>query len=65
LVVLPLTLTLPGALSAVPAIIVTQTLVELIGELVYLRVIPRLIATPTASDDDSVHSTVNSDASFS
>jgi ACR3 family arsenite efflux pump ArsB len=65
LVVLPLTLTLPGALSAVPAIIVAQTLVELIGELVYIRVIPRLIATPTASDGDSVHGTVNSDASFS
>lgn len=33
LVVLPLALAVPGAISVLPAIIVTQTLVELIGEL--------------------------------
>lgn len=42
LVVLPLALAVPGALPVLPAIIVTQTLVELISELVYIRAIPRL-----------------------
>jgi hypothetical protein len=32
----------PGAGPVLPAIIVTQTLVELTGELVYIRLIPRL-----------------------
>ncbi len=39
LVVLPLALAVPGAMPVLPAIIVTQTLVELLGELVYVRVI--------------------------
>lgn len=43
LVVLPLALAVPGALPVVPAVIVTQTLVELLAELIYIRVIPRLI----------------------
>lgn len=42
LVVLPLALAVPGALAVLPAVIITQTLVELISELVYVRVMPRL-----------------------
>ena len=42
LVVLPLALSVPGAIPVVPAIIVTQTLVELLSELVYIRYMPRL-----------------------
>lgn len=42
LVVLPLALAVPGALPLLPAIIVTQTLVELLAELVYVRTIARL-----------------------
>ena len=42
LVILPLALAVPGALPLLPAIIVTQTLVELIAELVYVRALARL-----------------------
>lgn len=42
LVVLPLALAVPGALPLLPAIIVTQTLIELASELVYMRLMPRL-----------------------
>ena len=42
LVVLPLALAVPGAIPVLPAIIVTQTLVELISELIYVRLIPKL-----------------------
>ncbi len=42
LVVLPLAMAVPGALPVLPAIIVTQTLVELVFELVYVRAIARL-----------------------
>jgi len=42
LVVLPMALVVPGAIPLVPAIIVTQTLIELLAELAYIRVIPRL-----------------------
>jgi arsenite transporter len=42
LVVLPLGLAIPGAVPWVPAVIVTQTLVELVCELVYVKVVPRL-----------------------
>ncbi|RKP44206.1 arsenic resistance protein [Trinickia fusca] len=41
LVVLPLAFAVPGAVPVLPAIIVTQTLVELVSELVYVRVVPR------------------------
>ena len=41
LVVLPLGLAVPGAVPVLPAIIVTQTLVELLSELVYVRCIAR------------------------
>ncbi len=39
LVVLPLGLAIPGAVPWVPAVIVTQTLVELVSELVYVKVL--------------------------
>ncbi|MEH0875901.1 arsenic resistance protein [Pectobacterium cacticida] len=42
LVILPLALAIPGALPLLPAVIVCQTLVELLSELVYIRVLPRL-----------------------
>lgn len=42
LVVLPLALAMPGATAILPAIIVGQTLVELLSELIYIRIIPRL-----------------------
>ncbi|MDE2577172.1 MAG: arsenic resistance protein [Hyphomicrobiales bacterium] len=42
LVVLPLAFAVPGAVPVLPAIIVTQTLVELISVLVYIRLIPKL-----------------------
>ncbi len=41
LVVLPLALAVPGAIPVLPAVIVTQTLVELLAELVYVRWIAR------------------------
>lgn len=43
LVVLPLALALPAGYAVTPAIVVTQTLVELIGMLVYIRLVPRLV----------------------
>lgn len=53
LVVLPLALAVPGAVPILPAIIVTQTLVELLSELVYVRSISRLgrqaVATTAAN----------------
>lgn len=39
LVVLPLALAVPGAIPVVPAVIVTQTLVELVFSLIYIKVI--------------------------
>ncbi|WP_329791678.1 bile acid:sodium symporter [Lentzea sp. DG1S-22] len=41
LVVLPLALALPGELAA--AVVVTQTLVEVVGMVVYVRAVPRLL----------------------
>lgn len=51
LVVLPLALSVPGAIPVLPAIIVAQTLVELLSELVYVRVISRLtsVTKPTSA----------------
>ncbi|MEE8559517.1 MAG: arsenic resistance protein, partial [Alphaproteobacteria bacterium] len=43
LVVLPLALAAPFGGGLVAAVVVTQTLVELLGELVYIRAIPRII----------------------
>jgi ACR3 family arsenite transporter len=45
LVVLPLTFAIPGAVPILPAIIVAQTLIELIMMLIYVRFIPKLGAT--------------------
>ena len=42
LVVLPLALAVPGAIPVLPAIIVTQTLVELVASLFYVRLLARL-----------------------
>ncbi|WP_409308800.1 arsenic resistance protein [Pectobacterium sp. B1J-3] len=44
LIVLPIALAMPGATSLLPVIIVSQTLIELLSELVYIRIIPRLNA---------------------
>lgn len=43
LVVLPLALALPAGFAITPAIVVTQTMVELVGMLVYIRLVPRLV----------------------
>lgn len=43
LVVLPLALALPDAWVVMPAVIVTQTLVELVGELFYIRLVPSVV----------------------
>lgn len=42
LVVLPLAFAVPGAVPLLPAVIVTQTLVELVSQLLYVRLIPKL-----------------------
>lgn len=42
LVVLPLALAVPGAIPVLPAVIVTQTLVELVAELFYIRLLPMM-----------------------
>lgn len=42
LVVLPIGLAIPHALPGIAVVIVTQTLIELLSELVYIRVMPRL-----------------------
>ncbi len=43
LVVLPLALTLPNIGDIVAAVIITQTMIELVSELVYIRVVPKLL----------------------
>lgn len=43
LVVLPLALALPDPLSIASLVVVTQTLVEMVGMVVYVRAIPRLL----------------------
>lgn len=49
LVVLPLALALPPALSLAPLVVVTQTLVELVGMVVFVRLVPWLTrARPAA-----------------
>lgn len=42
LVILPLALAVPGGAPLLPAVIVTQTLVELVASLAYMKVMPRL-----------------------
>ncbi|WP_298458417.1 arsenic resistance protein [uncultured Cellulomonas sp.] len=46
LVILPLALALPSSLSLAPAIAVTQTLVELVGMVIYVRIVPGLVPHP-------------------
>lgn len=48
LVVLPLALALPEPLRLASAVVVTQTLVELVGMVVLVRVVPRLIRPASA-----------------
>ncbi|MGL9735628.1 MAG: hypothetical protein ACR5LF_08130 [Symbiopectobacterium sp.] len=43
LVILPLALSIPDAMPVLPAILVVQTVIELIAESCYVRVIPRLV----------------------
>lgn len=43
LVVLPLALALPEDLRGLAAAVITQTIVELVGELIYVRAIPSLV----------------------
>ncbi|WP_328859283.1 arsenic resistance protein [Williamsia herbipolensis] len=43
LVVLPLAVALPADLDLTPAVVVTQTLVELLGMVIYVRIVPLLI----------------------
>lgn len=49
LVVLPLALALPESLSLVSVVVVAQTLVELIGMVIYVRLIPRIVPYRTAA----------------
>ncbi|RSS80581.1 bile acid:sodium symporter [Streptomyces sp. WAC06614] len=48
LVVLPLALALPDSLAVAAVVVVTQTLVEVIGMVAYVRTIPRLLPAPGA-----------------
>ncbi|MFF2955903.1 bile acid:sodium symporter [Kitasatospora sp. NPDC057965] len=43
LVVLPLALALPGELAVAAVVVVTQTLVEVLGMVTYVRLVPRLV----------------------
>ncbi len=54
LVVLPLALALPPALSLAAVVVVTQTLVELIGMVAYVRLVPRL--APSSARYGNAHS---------
>lgn len=47
LVVLPLALALPDRLAIAAVVVVTQTLVEVVGMVIYVRVVPRLLPAPT------------------
>ncbi|WP_158852086.1 arsenic resistance protein [Saccharothrix deserti] len=49
LVVLPLALALPEASAVAVAVIVTQTLVEVVGMILYIRTVPKLLPPRTAS----------------
>ncbi|MGY4858843.1 bile acid:sodium symporter [Cryobacterium sp. AP23] len=46
LVVLPLALALPASLALAPLAVVTQTLVELVGMVILVRLLPRLVPHP-------------------
>ncbi|MEY9963469.1 ACR3 family arsenite transporter [Streptacidiphilus sp. MAP12-16] len=46
LVVLPLALALPDRLALAGVVVVTQTLVEVVGMVIYVRAVPRLVPSP-------------------
>ncbi len=48
LVVLPLALALPDRLALAAVVVVTQTLVELVGMVIYVRAVPRLLPASAA-----------------
>jgi ACR3 family arsenite transporter len=50
LVVLPLALALPDSLALAPLAVVTQTLVELVGMVILVRLVPRLLPHSTPAD---------------
>lgn len=50
LVVLPLALALPTPLALAPVVVVTQTLVELVGMVVLVRLLPRLVPSEPGRD---------------
>lgn len=50
LVVLPLVLALPATFDLAPLVVVTQTLIELLVMVVFMRLIPRLIPARSRSD---------------
>ncbi|ASO20293.1 ACR3 family arsenite efflux pump ArsB [Actinoalloteichus hoggarensis] len=52
LVVLPLALALPDALAVAALVVVTQTLVEVVGMVLYVRVIPRLLPLAASPRDE-------------
>ncbi|WP_405624096.1 bile acid:sodium symporter [Streptomyces sp. NBC_00076] len=51
LVVLPLALALPDALAVAAVVVVTQTLVEVLGMVAYVRLIPSLLPLDKREDD--------------
>lgn len=51
LVVLPLALALPDALAIAGVVVVAQTLVEVIGMVIYVRAVPRLLPAPQRPPD--------------
>ncbi|MFF4758365.1 bile acid:sodium symporter [Streptomyces sp. NPDC001292] len=51
LVVLPLALSLPDALAVAAVVVVTQTLVEVLGMVAYVRLVPRLMPTAKQTRD--------------
>ncbi|MGW5361904.1 hypothetical protein [Actinopolymorpha pittospori] len=51
LVVLPLALALPDALAVAAVVVVTQTLVEVLGMIAYVRLVPRLLPADQRAED--------------
>ncbi|MBN8974745.1 MAG: arsenic resistance protein [Rhizobiales bacterium] len=53
LVILPLALVVPGAIPVLPAVIVAQTLVELLAEMVYIRTVPHIGRMVETAEDNA------------
>jgi ACR3 family arsenite transporter len=51
--VLPLALALPAELAIAPLAVVTQTLIELVGMVTFVRLVPKF--TPTAQSEQTSH----------